>query len=123
MEDINDVTRLIIGAAIEVHRVLGPGLREQTYVEALAIEFTDRDLTFERQVSVPVQYKDPWVGEYRLDFLVQEKVVVEIKSVDRYDPVFEAQVLAYLRASGRRVGLLINFNTALVRQGIKRLIL
>jgi len=123
MEDINDVTRLIIGAAIEVHRVLGPGLREQTYVEALAIEFTDRDLTFERQVSVPVQYKDHWVGEYRLDFLVQEKVVVEVKSVDRYDPVFEAQVLAYLRASGRRVGLLINFNTALVRQGIKRLIL
>lgn len=117
------LTGLIIGGAIEVHRVLGPGLLEQTYQEALAIELSDLKLPFARQFSIPVRYKERRIGQYRLDFVVSDAVVLEIKSVERFDPVFQAQLLAYLRASGLRVGLLINFNTVLLKQGIKRVVL
>jgi GxxExxY protein len=123
MDDtINDLTKRIIGCAIEVHRALGPGLQERTYENALAIEFRDQGLPFDRQVSVPVAYKGEWIGDYRLDLIVGDAVVVEIKSVERGDPLFEAQLLAYLRASGKHIGLLINFNSQLLSQGVRRFV-
>jgi GxxExxY protein len=123
MDDaINDLTKRIIGCAIEVHRALGPGLQERTYENALAIELREQHLPFDRQVSVPVAYKREWVGDYRLDLVVSDAVVVEIKSVERGDPLFEAQLLAYLRASGKHIGLLINFNSHLLSQGVRRFV-
>jgi len=122
MDPINKITETIIGCAIEVHRQLGPGLLEGTYEAALAIELESTSLHFERQIVYPVLYKGKKIGEYRLDLLVENEVVVEIKSVERFDPIFEAQVLTYLRVTGKRVGLLINFNSRLLRDGIKRFI-
>lgn len=123
MDEINKLTEKIIGCAIEVHRQLGPGLLEGVYEAALAIEFESAGLHFERQAVFPVLYKDKKIGEYRLDLLVENAVVVEIKSVERFDPVFDAQVLTYLRVTGRRIGLLMNCNSRLLRDGIKRFIL
>lgn len=123
MEAANQVTSQVIGAAIEVHRCLGPGLLESVYEEALAIELDLREITYIRQVPVPLVYKGHEIGVYRLDLLVADSVVVEIKSVERQDPLFEAQLLTYLRLTGKRVGLLINFNTHLLKHGVKRLIL
>ena len=123
MDDaINELTRRIIGCAIDVHRALGPGLHERTYENAMAIELRHHDLPFDRQVQVPVEYRGEWVGDYRLDLIVDDVVVVEIKSVERGDPLFEAQVLAYLKASGKHVGLLINFNSQLLTQGVRRFV-
>jgi GxxExxY protein len=123
MDDvINDLTRRIIGCAIEVHRALGPGLHERTYENAMAIELRHQDLPFDRQLQVPVAYRGEWVGDYRLDLVVEDAVVVEIKSVERGDPLFEAQLLAYLKASGKHVGLLINFNSQLLTQGVRRFV-
>jgi GxxExxY protein len=123
MADINALTEKIIGCAIEVHRQLGPGLLEGTYEAALAIELESASVSFERQAAFPVLYKGRTIGEYRLDFYVEKQVVVEIKSVERFDPVFSAQILTYLRVTGAKVGLLINFNSRLLHEGIKRFIL
>ncbi len=120
MAEINKLTEKIIGCAIEVHRVLGPGLLESVYEEALCIELSDAGLQFQRQVNVPAVYKGRQVGLYRIDLVVEESVVVELKSVDRHDPVFEAQILTYLRVTGKKVGLLINFNSKLLKSGVKR---
>ena len=123
MDDaINDLTKRIIGCAIEVHRALGPGLQERTYENALAIELRDQGLPFDRQVSVPVAYKGEWIGDYGWISSSGDAVVVEIKSVERGDPLFEAQLLAYLRASGKHIGLLINFNSHLLSQGVRRFV-
>ena len=119
----NAITERIIKCAIEVHKQLGPGLLENIYEEAMAVEFELDGLHYVRQVKLPVIYKGRGLGEYRLDLLVENMVVVEVKSVERYDPVFEAQVLTYLKLTQKRVGLLINFNSRLVKDGIKRLIL
>lgn len=89
------LTERIIGCAIEVHRVLGPGLLESSYEAALAIEFQDAKLRFQQQVIVPVFYKGRPIGDHRLDFLVEDAVIVELKSVERFDPLFEAQILNY----------------------------
>jgi GxxExxY protein len=118
-----EISETVIGCAIEVHRVLGPGLLEATYEEALCAELEDRGVPFSRQVALPVIYKGRPVGEYRLDLVVADTVVVELKATERLDPVFGAQVLTYLRASGKRVGLLINFNTRLLKDGVKRFVL
>jgi GxxExxY protein len=123
LEDLNALTEKIIGCGIEVHRELGPGLLEATYEEALCVEMASAGLRFARQVPFPIQYKGRTVGEYRLDLLVEDLVIIEIKSVERFDRVFEAQVLAYLKASGKRVGLLMNFNSRLLHEGIKRFVL
>ena len=120
MDDINQITDKIIGCAIEVHKTLGPGLLEATYEEALCIEFTDAGMKFQRQMPFPIMYKGRNLGQYRLDLLVDEQVIVEIKSVERFDSVFEAQILTYLRVTGKRIGLLINFNSRLLRDGVKR---
>jgi len=122
-EQRDPLTERIIGCAIEVHRVLGPGLLEASYEAALAIEFTAAKLVFQRQLVIPVSYKGQSIGEHRLDFLVEDSVVVELKSVERFDPIFEAQVLTYLRLSGKHRGLLINFNSRLLKDGVKRFVL
>jgi GxxExxY protein len=122
MADIDRLTERIIGCAIEAHRQLGPGLLEGTYEAALAIELESAGIRFDRQLVFPVNYKGRKIGEYRVDLLVDKQVVVEIKSVERFDPVFEAQILTYLRITGARVGLLINFNSRLLHEGIKRFI-
>jgi GxxExxY protein len=119
----NAITERIIKCAIAVHRELGPGLLEGVYDEALDIECQLDGLDVLRQFKVPVLYRGKQIGEYKPDMLVNDLVIVEIKSVERFDPVFEAQVLTYLRITQKRVGLLINFNSRLVKDGIKRFIL
>jgi GxxExxY protein len=118
----NELTQRIIGCAIDVHRVLGPGLRESSYEEALALEFGAQRIAFDRQPVIGVAYRGRSVGEYRIDFVIEAAVVVEVKAVARFDPVFEAQILAYLRASGLHLGLLLNFNSARMADGVKRFI-
>ncbi|HJW84916.1 MAG TPA: GxxExxY protein [Anaerolineae bacterium] len=123
MEELNRLTERIIGCAIEVHRHLGPGLLENVYEEAVCVEFDLQGISYQRQVTLPVNYKGRAVGEYGIDLLVEDAVVVEIKSVERHDPVFEAQVLTYLRVTGKKIGLLINFNSKLLKDGVKRFVL
>jgi len=119
-----ELTHDIIAAAIEVHRALGPGLLESAYAACLAREFSLRGVQFEREKALPVTYKDVRVDcGYRLDFLVGGKVVVELKAVDALDPVHEAQLLTYMKLTGCRVGLLLNFNVPVLKAGIKRRVL
>jgi len=115
-----DLTDKIIGCAIEVHRHFGPGLLESVYESAVCIELTCAGLSFARQVGVPVFYKGELIAEHRPDLVVNEQVIVEIKSVERFNPVFLAQMLTYLRITGLRVGLILNFNSMLMRDGIQR---
>jgi GxxExxY protein len=121
--DTDPLTERIIGCAIEVHRQLGPGLLESAYERAMCVELEELGLHFACEVVVPVIYKGRDVGDYRVDLIVEDTVVVEIKSVERLDRVFDAQLLTYLRVTGKHVGLLINFNTRLVTDGIKRFVL
>ena len=123
IDSINPVTRTIIGCAIEVHRHLGPGLLEQIYETAMCVELRNAGLTFTRQPTFPINYKGLQIGEQRADLIVADAVVVEIKSVDRFDPIFAAQVLTYLRFTGIRIGLLINFNSRLLKDGVMRMVL
>jgi len=113
----------VIGAAIEVHRRLGPGLLEGLYEAALCTELQLRNVSFKRQVPVSVLYKGLLLGELRIDVLVHEKLVLELKSTDTIAPVHLAQLLSYLKATDLRLGLLINFNVSTLRQGIKRVVL
>jgi GxxExxY protein len=121
--DLNQLTERVIGLAIEVHRNLGPGLLESVYESALCIEFAAAGLKHERQKPLSIHYKGHPIGDFRADIVVEESLLLETKSVDRSDPVFEAQVLTYLKISGLHLGLLLNFNTRLLRDGVKRLIL
>ena len=123
MHEANALARRIIGRAIEAHRHLGPGLTEIAYERALARELTDAGIGFVRQVAIPVSYKGEVIAEYRPDFIVSDLVVLEIKSVDRVTPVHEAQMLTYLRVTGRELGFVLNFNTAVLRHGIHRVVL
>jgi GxxExxY protein len=123
IDELNPLTSRIIGAAIEVHKVLGPGLLESIYETALCIELEERGLRYERQVRIPAYYKGRPLGKYEIDLVVEDLVVVEIKSVSHLTPVFEAQVLTYLRLADKRIGLLINFNSRLLKDGIKRFVL
>jgi GxxExxY protein len=120
----NEITREIIGAAIEVHKQLGPGLLESAYEECLAHELQLRNLTVERQKPVPVVYKQTKLEcGYRIDLLIEGRIVVELKSVDGLAPIHDAIILTYLRLSGHRLGLLINFNVSVLKNGIGRFIL
>jgi GxxExxY protein len=121
IERINGITERIIGCAIEVHRVLRAGLYETVYRSALTTEFDAAGLAYKREVRLPALYKGRQVGTYRIDFVVEDQVVVEIKSVERMHPIFETQVLTYLRVAKKRIGLLINFNSRLLKDGVKRL--
>ncbi len=122
--EINRITESIIGAALAVHRELGPGLLESAYEACLAFELAERGLTFEKQKGMPLTYRGAKIDcGYRIDFLVEREVVIELKAVDRLEPIHEAQLLSYLRLSGCKVGLLINFNVMKLRDGIRRLVL
>ena len=119
----NEITHEIIGAAIEVHKHLGPGLLESAYEECLFHELQLRNLRVERQKAVPVVYKQTKLEcGYRLDLLVEGRVVVELKSVEGLGPIHEAIILTYLRMSGHKLGLLINFNVSVLKDGVRRFI-
>ena len=118
-----DITHAIIGAAIEVHKRLGPGLLESAYEECLAHELRLRNLRVDQQVGLPVVYKETKLDcGYRLDIVVEGRIVVELKSVGSLAPIHEAIILTYLRLSGHKVGLLINFNVAILKDGVRRFI-
>ena len=119
--DINDITYAINGAVFEVNKVLGPGFLEKVYENALLIELRERGLKAENRVPIKVFYKDEVVGEYIADILVEEKVILELKAVDRLEKIHEAQILNYLKATGVQIGLLINFTHP--KAEIKRMVL
>lgn len=122
--EINQITDQIIGSAIEVHRTLGPGLLESAYEQCLCRELGLRGIPCVRQHPLPVEYKDLKLDcGYRLDLIVAEMVIVEIKAIESFLPIHDAQVLTYLRLGGWKVGLLINFNVPVLKRGIRRLVL
>ena len=120
---VNKTTESIIGAAIEVHRHLGPGLLESAYEECLCEELSLRKILFKRQVALPVIYKSKKLDVgYRIDLLVNDEVVVELKTVESILPIHEAQTLTYMKLGGWQVGLILNFNVTVLKNGIKRLV-
>ena len=118
-----DITERILGCAIEVHRVLGPGLPEAACETALCIELQLRGISFERQRSFFVYYKGHHISEHRPDLIVANQVIVEVKSVERFAPVHQAQMLTYLRVASLKVGLILNFNAATMKEGTRRVVL
>ena len=124
MMDVNALTGQIIGAAIEVHKALGPGLLESAYEECLCRELDLREIQYKRQQAVPIEYKGVKLDcGYRIDVLVRDLVILELKSVECLEPIHEAQLLTYLKLTGLKVGLLINFNVPVLKEGIKRMVL
>jgi len=121
--DLNDLSEGIIGCAIEVHRELGPGLLESVYETALCIELKTAGIPFKRQVGIPLFYKGELISEHRPDLIVADRVVVEIKSIARFDPIHTAVMLTYLRVAQLQLGLLLNFNTPYLRHGVRRVML
>ena len=122
--ETNDLTRLVIGGAIEVHKQLGPGLLESAYEECLSYELLKNGFSIERQRAVPVVYKEVKLDcGYRIDILVNSTVILELKSVDALAPIHEAQILTYMKFAKKRIGLLINFNVTVLKNGLKRYVL
>ena len=120
--ELNTITETVIAAAIEVHRELGPGLLESAYEACLAYELLESGLIAERQKALPIKYRDVKLDcGYRIDLLVERKIIIELKTVERFEPIHQAQILSYLMLSGCKVGLLINFNSKVLKAGIKRL--
>lgn len=117
------VTEQVLGCAIEVHKHLGPGLLESVYETALCIELGALGLAFTRQIGVPLYYKGELISEHRPDLVVGDRVIVEVKSIERLDPIHTAQMLTYLRVTGLRTGLVLNFNTAMLKRGVRRVVL
>lgn len=117
------VTDRILGCAIEVHKQLGPGLLESVYKSAMCIELTGVGLTFTRQLGVPLHYKGTLISEHRPDLVVADRLIVEIKSTERLNPIHMAQMLTYLRVTRLRTGLILNFNSAILRHGVRRVLL
>lgn len=121
--ELNRISNLVVGSAIEVHRILGPGLLESVYEQCLAWELEQQKLVVERQVDLPLRYKDTLIQSvYRLDLLIQRELIVEVKAVDALQPVHTAQLLSYLKLKPARPGLLLNFNVDVLRKGIKRVV-
>ena len=124
MKDLNELTEAVIGAAMEVHRTLGPGLLESTYEMCLCRELVIREIPFERQVPIPVEYKGIKLHcGYRADIIVDSRILVEIKAIESLLPVHDAQVLTYLKLGDWKIGLLINFNVELLKHGLRRRVL
>jgi GxxExxY protein len=124
MKNFNELTEAIIGATIEVHRILGPGLLESTYEMCLCRELGIRGIPFERQVPIPVEYKGVKLDcGYRADIVVDGMILVEIKAMDSLLPIHDAQLLSYLKLGGWKIGLLINFNVELLKNGLRRRVL
>ena len=117
------MTEHILQCGIEVHRHLGPGLLESIYESALCLELTTAGLRFKRQIGIPLYYKGTLISEHRPDLVVEDAVIVEVKAIDRFDRIHTAQMLTYLRVTGLRVGLVLNFNSAVLVQGIRRVVL
>ena len=122
-QNLDVLAHRVIGVAIEVHRVLGPGYLESVYEEAMAVELEIQRIGFNRQLAFAVPYKDKNVGEGRIDFLIEGSLIVELKAVDKLAPIHTTQVISYLKATGHTLGLLVNFNEKLLRTGIQRVIL
>jgi len=120
--ELDVTTGAVIAAALEVHRVLGPGFLETVYEEAMVIEFGLRSIAFERQKPIGVSYKGRSVGEGRLDFFVENSVIVELNAAEKLLPIHQAQLMSYLKAAGCQLGLLINFHERLLRDGIRRVV-
>ena len=119
-----ELSEAIIGAAIEVHRVVGPGLLESAYQNFLAHEFTLRGIQYAKEVPLPVEYKGIRMDcGYRMDFVIEDRIVLEVKAVEKLIAIHEAQLLTYLKLSGKRVGLMINFNSAVIRNSLIRRVL
>jgi GxxExxY protein len=122
--DPNEITRAVIGAAITVHRELGPGLLESAYEACLAYQISDIGFRVERQKAVPLKYREVFLDcGYRVDLLVEEKVIIEVKAVEKLEKIHEAQLMSYLKLTGCRVGLLINFNVRVLKSGLRRIVL
>jgi GxxExxY protein len=122
--EMNELTQLVFGACIEVHKHLGPGLLESAYLQCLCRELTLRDIPFKMEVPLPVKYKDTQLDcGYRVDLLIDGRLVLELKAVDKILPIHEAQLLTYLRLGGWKVGLIINFNVKVLTNGICRKVL
>ena len=121
--ELDLVAKAVIGAAIKVHRHLGPGFLEGVYEEALSVELDIRRIRFERQKPISVQYKGHSVGDSRVDLWVDGKLIVELKALDRILPIHQAQLISYLKAGALQLGLLINFNEKLLRNGIQRIVM
>ena len=123
IKDINQLTGRVIGAAIEVHKALGPGLLESVYEECLCRELQLCEISFQRQKNLPIEYKGEFLEiGYRLDLIVENSVIVELKSCDTLKPIHKAQLLTYLKLACKNVGLLINFNVPVLRDGVVRLV-
>ena len=120
---VDELAHQVIGAAIEVHRIIGPGFLESVYEEALAVEFDLRNIPYERQKPIVLQFKGHVVGDSRLDFLLDGQLVVEIKAVESIHPIYPAKVIHYLKTCDLELGLIINFHVVLLRDGIKRIVL
>ena len=121
-DGLAELTGRIVGAAIAVHRELGPGLLESAYQACLEYQLNADGVSFKRQLGLPLQYRGVYVDcGYRVDLLVEDRVIVEVKSVDRLAPIHRAQMITYLKLTGCRVGLLLNFNATSMRQGIRRI--
>ena len=119
---LNKITETVIAAAIEVHRELGPGLLQSAYEACLAYELLESGLLAERQKALPIKYRDVKLDcGYRIDLLVERKIIIELKTVEKFEPIHQAQILSYLMLSGCKVGLLINFNSKVLKASIKRL--
>jgi len=122
-EELNKLSGIILDSAIEVHRNLGPGLLESVYESCLCKEFDLRKISYQRQVSIPVKYKGEQLdADYRIDILVENEIIIELKSVDIMHPVFKAQLLTYLKLANKNLGLLINFNVPRLVDGFKRMV-
>jgi GxxExxY protein len=121
--NINDLTGEVIGAAIEVHKHLGPGLLESAYEECLCHELSLRKIAYERQKPLPINYKQIKLDfSYRLDVVVEEKIILELKSCEKMEDIYKAQLLTYLRLSGLKLGLILNFNVPIMKEGIVRVV-
>lgn len=121
--ELDELVHALIGALMEVHRTVGPGFLESVYEQAVAVELGIQGTQFERQVAVAMKYKGVQVGEGRLDFLIDKKLILEIKACDALAAIHKAQVVSYLRATGHKLALLANFNVPLLKDGLKRIIL
>jgi GxxExxY protein len=123
MQEINQLTQQIIGLAIEVHKHLGPGLTEATYERALCMELSEAGLQYNKQIGLPVIYKGEVIAEHRPDLVIANRVVVEVKAVERLARVHSAQMITYLQVTGLELGLIMNFNAATLLEGLRRVVL
>ena len=122
--EFDELSNRVIGLAIEVHRELGPGLLENTYKQCLAYELSQAQIKFQIEVELPVQYKKMHIScGYRIDMLIENKLIIELKSVDAIHPIHEAQLLTYMKLAKIKIGLLMNFNEKMLKDGIKRFVL